>query len=235
MTRKYTSALLLSAAWMLAQPAEAQFSGHALYEIGSATTDVGEDQGSASLAYGFGVGGVFSFLPENTVGLAVGADLSVRAFGLNLSGRAERGAGVFDQSDLLVDELIAVRVKGILAGLYLEQRRIHRGTALGTIGFPASGVGFLVDVPLGSAERNGVRFSYAQFRSGRLQLQGSSAEPQIDSGRSFRVSGRYYFSDRWGFRVEYSDIELILEDIAPTLTFFDHRQNAVTLGALLSF
>ena len=31
--------------WMVSQPAEAQFSGAAVYELGIATTDVGEDQG----------------------------------------------------------------------------------------------------------------------------------------------------------------------------------------------
>jgi hypothetical protein len=220
---------------MLAHPAEAQFTGHALYEIGSATTDVGDAQGNASFAYGFGVGGSYSFLATERIGLVVGADLLVRAFGVNLSGVVDNGPGVFDQSDLVVDEVVAVRLRRILAGLYLEQRRINRGTALGTIGFPASGIGFLVDVPLGSTDRTGVRFSYASFGSGRLRLQGSTVEPEIDSGRSIRVSGRHYFSERWGVRAEYTDVELLLEDIAPTFTFFDHRQKMVTVGALLSF
>jgi hypothetical protein len=220
---------------MLAQPAEAQFSGHAIYEIGSATTDVGEAQGTTGLAYGVGAGASYSFSATEGIGLVVGADLLVRAFGVSLPGAVERGAGVFDQSDLVVDEIVAVRLKRILAGLYLEQRRIDRGTALGTIGFPASGIGFLVDVPLGSTDRTGMRFSYASFGSGRLRLQGSTVEPEIDSGRSIRVSARHYFSSRWGVRGEYTDTELLLEDVAPTFTFFDHRQKMVTVGALLSF
>jgi hypothetical protein len=235
MGRNWTGTLLLSGAWMLAQPAEAQFSGHAIYEIGSASTDVGEAQGTTSLAYGFGAGGSYSFSATKGIGLVVGADLLVRAFGVSLPGAVEQGAGVFDQSDLVVDEIVAVRLRRILAGLYLEQRRINRGTALGTIGFPASAIGFLADIPIGSGDRTGVRFSYAQFRSGRLQLQGSTVEPEIDSGRSIRVSGRHYFSERWGIRAEYTDIELLLEDIAPTFTFFDHRQKTVSIGALLSF
>jgi hypothetical protein len=234
-SRKWTRTLLLSGVWMLAQPAEAQFTGHAIYEIGSTTTDVGEDQGSATLAYGFGASGSYSFLSENSVGLVVEAELLVRAFGVSLPGRAERDAGVFDQTDLIVDEIVAVRVRQILAGLYLEQRRIDRGTVLGTVGFPASGIGFVADIPLGSSDRTGVRFSYAQFRNGRLRLQGSTTEPEIDSGRSIRVSARHYFSSRWGVRGEYTDIELLFADVAPTFTFFDHRQKTVTLGALLSF
>ena len=221
--------------WMVSQPAEAQFSGAAVYELGIATTDVGEDQGNASLAYGFGAGVTYSFFSANSVGLVVGADLLVRSFGVDLPDRIQRDVGVFDQTDLIFDQLVALRFRRILAGLYLEQRRIDRGTALGTLGFPASAVGLVVDAPLGSGDRTGVRFSYAWFRSGRLRLQGSAIEPEVDSGRSIRVSARHYFSNRWGFQGEYADVELLLEDIPPTFTFFDHRQRAVTFGALLSF
>lgn len=222
-------------AWMVSLPAEGQFSGAAVYELGIATTDVGEDQGNAGLAYGFGAGVTYSFFSANRLGLVVGADLLVRSFGVDLPDRIQRGAGVFDQTDLILDQLVALRVRRILAGLYLEQRRIDRGTALGTLGFPASGVGLVVDASLGGGDRSGVRFSYARFRSGRLRLQGSAIEPEIDSGRSFRVSVRHRFSSRWGFQGEYADIELLLEEIAPTFTFFDHRQKTITLGALLSF
>ena len=221
--------------WMVSQPAEAQFSGAAVYELGIATTDVEEDQGNASLAYGFGAGVTYSFFSANSVGLVVGADLLVRSFGVDLPDRIQRDVGVFDQTDLIFDQLVALRFRRILAGLYLEQRRIDRGTALGTLGFPASAVGLVVDAPLGSGDRTGVRFSYAWFRSGRLRLQGSAIEPEVDSGRSIRVSARHYFSNRWGFQGEYADVELLLEDIPPTFTFFDHRQRAVTFGALLSF
>ena len=165
----------------------------------------------------------------------MGADLLVRSFGVDLPDRIQRDVGVFDQTDLIFDQLVALRFRRILAGLYLEQRRIDRGTALGTLGFPASAVGLVVDAPLGSGDRTGVRFSYAWFRSGRLRLQGSAIEPEVDSGRSIRVSARHYFSNRWGFQGEYADVELLLEDIPPTFTFFDHRQRAVTFGALLSF
>ena len=160
--------------WMVSQPAEAQFSGAAVYELGFATTDVGEDQGNASLAYGFGAGVTYSFFSANSVGLVVGADLLVRSFGVDLPDRIQRDVGVFDQTDLIFDQLVALRFRRILAGLYLEQRRIDRGTALGTLGFPASAVGLVVDAPLGSGDRTGVRFSYAWFRSGRLRLQGSA-------------------------------------------------------------
>ncbi|MGH9463423.1 MAG: hypothetical protein ACRD1X_19645 [Vicinamibacteria bacterium] len=80
---------------MLSQPAEAQFSGAAIYELGSATTDVGEDPGNAGLAYGFGVGGEYSFFSANRLGLVVVADLSVRALAVDLPDRVDRGAGVF--------------------------------------------------------------------------------------------------------------------------------------------
>ena len=226
---------MLCGVWLVAEPAHAQFSGHAIYEIGSATTDAGETQGSNGLAYGLGAGGSYSFLAGKEIGLVVGVDVLVRAFGVRLPGTVERGAGVFDQSDLVLDEIVAVRLRRILAGLYLEQRRLNRGTTLGTIGFPASAIGFLVDIPIGSGDRTGVRFSYAQFHTGRLRLQGIADEPEIDSGRSIRVSARHYFSSRWGVRGEYTDTELLLEDVAPTFTFFDHRQKMVTIGALLSF
>lgn len=235
MRREWTGTLLLSSVWMIAQPVEAQFTGHAIYAIDGAITDVGQDEGNATLAFSLGAGATHSFFSRNRVGLVVGADVLVRAFGLGIPGRAERSAGVFDQSDLVIDEIVAVRLRRVLAGLYLEQRRIDRGTSLGTIDFPASAIGFLVDFPLGNDDRSGVRVSYARYRSGSLRLQGSTVEPEIDSGRSIRVSGRYFFSDRWGLRVEYSDIKLVLGDIPPTFTFFDHRQTVASLGALLSF
>ena len=227
--------MLVFGAWMVPQPAEAQFSGAAVYELGIATTDVGENQGNASLAYGFGVGGTYSFFSANSVELVVGADLLVRSFGVDLPDRIQRDAGVFDQTDLILDQLVALRFRRILAGLYLEQRRIDRGTALGTLGFPASAVGLVVDAPLGSGDRTGVRFSYARFRSGRLRLQGSAIEPEVDSGRSVRVSVRHYFSNRWGFQGEYADIKLVMDPLAPTFTFFNHRQRTATFGATLSF
>jgi len=235
MRLRWTGALLLSGACMISRPAEGQFSGAAVYELGRATTDVGEDQGNASLAYGFGVGGTYSLFPADRLGLVVGADLSVRGFGVDLPDRVEQGAGVFDQSDLILDQLVALRIRRILAGLYLEQRRIDRGTALGTLGFPASAIGFVFDAKLGSNDRTSVRFSYARFQTGRLRLQGSPVEPEIDSGRSVRVSVRHRFSARWGFQGEYGDIEINLEEVAPTFTFFDHRQRTVSFGALLSF
>jgi hypothetical protein len=235
MGRNWIGALFVSAACVLAQPAHAQFSGQAIYEIGSATTDAGETQGSNGLAYGLGAGGSYSFLAGKGIGLVVGADVLVRAFALRIAGTAERGAGVFDQSDLIVDEIVAVRVRRIVAGLYLEQRRLNRGTTLGTIGFPASAIGFLAEIPIGSGDQTGVRVSYAQFQSGRLRLQGSTVEPEIGSGRSIRVAARHHFSRRWGVHGEYSDTEILLEDAAPTFTLFDHRQKMVTVGALLSF
>ncbi|MGH9463424.1 MAG: hypothetical protein ACRD1X_19650, partial [Vicinamibacteria bacterium] len=79
----------------------------------------------------------------------------------------------------------------------------------------------MIDTKLGSGDRTGVRFSYARAQTGRLRLQGSPVEPQIDSGRSFRVSVKHRFSSRWGFQGEYADIELLLEDVAPAFTFFD--------------
>ena len=235
MRLRWTGALLLSGACVFSRTAEGQFSGAAVYELGSATTDVGKDQGNASLAYGFGVGGTYSFFSADRFGLVVGADLLVRGFGVDLPDRVERGAGVFDQSDFILDELVALRVRRILAGLYLEQRRIDRGTALGALGFPASAIGFVLDAKLGSSDRTSVRFSYARFQTGRLRLQGSPVEPEIDSGRSVRVSVRHRFSSRWGLQGEYGDIEIKLEEVAPTFTFFDHRQRTVSLGALLSF
>ena len=235
MKREWAGILLLFCVWTIPRPAEAQFSGAAFYEVGGAATDVGEEPGNAGLAYGFGAGSSYSFLSDKRVGVVVGVDLLIRAFGLSLPGISERDAGVFDQTDLIANEIVALRTRRLLAGLYLEQRRIDRGGALGTVGFPASAVGFVVAFPLTSGDRTAIQFSYARFQSGRLRLGGSAVEPEIDSGRSVRLSARHYFSSRWGLRGEYSDIELTLEDIGPTFTFFDHRQRTVSLGALLSF
>jgi hypothetical protein len=227
--------LVLCGGWMLAQPAYAQFSGQAAYEIGSATTDAGDAGGTAGLAYGVGAGATYSVVGGNGIGLVVGADVLLRAFSVSLPGTVERSAGAFDQSDLVIDEIVAVRWRRILAGLYLEQRRINRGTVLGTIGLPASAIGAVAEIPIGSADRTAVRVSFAQFQRGHLRLEGSAVEPAIDSGRSIRVSARHYLSSRWGLRGEYTDTEVLLEDVAPTFTFFDHRQRMATVGALLSF
>src|SRR3972149_7260655 len=127
MRLRWTGALLLSGACMISRPAEGQFSGAAVYELGRATTDVGEDQGNASLAYGFGVGGTYSLFPADRLGLVVGADLSVRGFGVDLPDRVEQGAGVFDQSDLILDQLVALRIRRILAGLYLAPPPVYGG------------------------------------------------------------------------------------------------------------
>jgi len=235
MRRKLAGTLLLIGTALFPHTAWAQFAGHVIYEVGGAMTDVGPYEGGGTMAYGFGAGVTQSFFSTNRIGLVVGADVLVRAFGVSLPGRVENGVGVFDQSDLVLDEIVAVRLRRVLAGLYLEQRRIDRGTSLGTINFPTSAIGFLVDLPIGDDSRSGVRVSYARYRSGSFRLQGSAVEPEINSGRSIRVSGRYFFSTRWGVQVEYADVEIVLDDLPPTFTFFDHRQKTLGLGVLLSF
>ena len=230
--RRSVNAALAVAVLTLAHPARAQFSAAALYEIGGARTDVGEEDGKARLAYGVGLGGSYSFLPNRSLGLAVGGDVLVRAFGIEVPGRVQRGAGVFAQSDLVLDEWVALRAGRILAGVYLEQRRVDRGTALGVLGSPVSGVGVLLEPRLG--ERTRARLSYARFRGGRLQLAGSEAEPRVDGGWSLRASLRHRLTGRWGLQAEYTGTRLELQDAAPTFAFFDHRQSTFSLGAFVS-
>lgn len=233
--RRLLEAALILALVGAAQPAWAQFAGAALYEIGTTTTDVGADEGHASFAYGLGLRGSYSFLGERPGRLAIGGDALVRGFGVDIPERAQESAGVFDQSDLVIDEWVAVRVGPLLAGVYLEQRRIERSTSLGTIGFPAAGVGFLVEPRLTASGRTRARFSYARFQGGRLRLAGTATEPELSSGRSLRVSLRQQLTERWGVHAEYADVRLEFEGVPPTLAFFDHRQSALSLGAFLSF
>jgi hypothetical protein len=229
----------LEAVWVVAllsvaPPVQAQFSATALYEVGAARTDVGADEGDAAPAYGLGLGVSHSMFPDRTLGLAVGGDVLVRGFGLEVPGRIQSGAGVFAQSDLVLDEWIALRVGPVLAGVLLEQRRLDRGTTLGVIGFPASAAGVLLEPVFGASGRTRARFSYARYRGGRLRLAGSDVEPSLDSGWSLRASLRHRFSGRWGLQAEYTDTRLEMQDTAPTFGFFDHRQSTLSLGAFVS-
>ena len=215
-------------------PALAQFSAAARYELGVATTDAGEDDGNSVPAYGLGLSGSYSAFPKRLLGFAVGGDVLVRGFGIEIPGRVQSSAGVFDQSDLVLDEWIALRVSRVLAGVYFEQRRLDRGPALGVIGFPASAVGVLLEPRFNASGRTRARFSYAWYRQGRFRLAGSEAEPRVDSGWSLRVSLDHRLTSRWGLQAEYTGVRLDLEDVAPTFGFFNHRQSTLSLGAFVS-
>jgi hypothetical protein len=232
--RRGREAVLVVALMTVAPPVQAQFSATALYELGAARTDVASDEGDAAPAYGLGLSGAYSLFPKKTLGLALGGNVLVRGFGIEVPDRIQSGAGVFSQSDLVLDEWIALRVGPILAGALFEQRRIDRGTGLGVIGFPASAIGVLLEPVFAASGRTRARLSYVQYRGGRLRLAGSDVEPSLDSGRSIRASLRHQFSGRWGLQAEYTDTRLEFEDIAPTFGFFDHQQSTLSLGAFVS-
>ena len=231
--KSYCAVALVMVSLMLTpRQALGQFEGFALYEVGAATTDVGSEDGKSKLVYGVGAGASYGFLSKKDLGVVVGADLVVRGFGLEIPDRLDRNAGVFDQSDIWLDEFVALRVRRVIAGVYFEQRHIGRGR-LGTIGFPASGVGFLAEVSDG--RRTLARFSYASFPRGHLRVDGAPIEPEVTSGRSVRVSLTYRFTSRWSARGEYAYTSMTFRPVSPTLSFFDHRQTGVTTGALLAF
>jgi hypothetical protein len=232
--KRSLEAVLIVAVLTVARPVQAQFSATALYEVGAARTDVGEDDGNTAPAYGLGLSGSYSLSPEKALGLAFGGDVLVRGFGIEVPGRIDTGAGVFTQSDLVLDEWIALRAGPILAGVLFEQRRIDRGTSLGIIGFPASAIGGVLEPVFSASGRTRARFSYARFRGGRIRLVGSDVEPSVDSGWSLRASLRHQFSGRWGLQAEYTGTRLEIEDVAPTFGFFDHQQSTLSLGAFVS-
>ena len=225
----------LVAALLVTASSEAQFSGFALYEAGAASTEIGEGDGSVKFLYGFGAGASYRFGGEKAPGFLIGADLLVRGFGIEVPGRANLGPGVFDQSDLLLDQFVAVRFERWAAGAYFEQRRIDRGVQLGTIEFPASGVGAMGIVHLGRGERTVLRISYAQFLSGKLRLRGSEVGPELDSGRSLRLAVRFSLNRRWGVRGEFADTKMELVPTEPFRSLLDHRQQTLTVGAVLVF
>ena len=190
----------------VSQPSWAQASGRVVYEVGTFVTDAGSDEGSRRVGYGFDVEGSYGFFAGKRLGVVVGAEFRVRGFGVNIADRVELGVGVFDQSDLLMDQFVAVRLSRVLFGAYFEQRRIDRGTRLGTIGFPALGIGLIVQTPLARGDRSAAVVTYTDFRSGRLRLRGASTEPELTSGRSIRLILRHRFTDRWGVRGEASSL-----------------------------
>ena len=224
--------LFIGSVLLASTPALAQFAGFALYEVGAATTDLGSEEGTSKLVYGFGAGASYGFMPERDLGIVVGADLVVRGFGMEIPDRLELNVGVFNQTDLWIDEFVALRFRRVLAGVYFEQRRIGRDRA-GTIGVPASGVGLLVELQGG--QRTTARISYASFPSGQLRVDGVDAEPELTSGRSVRVSLTYRFTNRWSARGEYAYTNMEFESLPITLSFFDHRQRSVTAGVVLGF
>ncbi len=231
--KSYCAVTLFIGSVLLAPtPALAQFAGFALYEVGAATTDLGSEEGTSKLVYGFGAGASYGFMPERDLGIVVGADLVVRGFGMEIPDRLELNVGVFNQTDLWIDEFVALRFRRVLAGVYFEQRRIGRDRA-GTIGVPASGVGLLVELQGG--QRTTARISYASFPSGQLRVDGVDAEPELTSGRSVRVSLTYRFTNRWSARGEYAYTNMEFESLPITLSFFDHRQRSVTAGVVLGF
>ena len=225
-------ALVMGSVLLAPTPALGQFAGFAVYEVGAATTDLGSEEGTSKLVYGFGAGASYGFMPEKDLGIVVGADLVVRGFGMEIPDRLELDVGVFNQTDVWIDEFVALRFRRVLAGVYFEQRRIGRDRA-GTIGVPASGVGLLVELSAG--QRTTARISYASFQSGHLRVDGVDAEPELTSGRSVRVSLTYRFTNRWSARGEYAYTSMEFESLPLTLSFFDHRQRSVTAGIVLAF
>ena len=225
-------ALVMGSVLLAPTPALGQFAGFALYEVGAATTDLGPEEGTAKLVYGFGAGASYRFMPEKDLGIVVGADLVVRGFGMEIPDRLELDVGVFNQTDVWIDEFVALRFRGVLAGVYFEQRRIGRDRA-GTIGSPTSGVGLLVELAAG--QRTTARISYAGFHSGHLRVDGVAAEPELASGRSVRVSLTHRFTNRWSARGEYAYTNMEFESLPVTLSFFDHRQRSAAAGIVLGF
>ena len=216
------------------RPAQAQARFESLYELGISTTDLGPDEGQSMFGYGFGLSASYGFRRESSIGLVAGGDLLVRGFGLDVPGRLVEEVGVFQQAELLLDQFVGARIQWLTAGLYLEQRRIDRGTEAGSIGFPASGVGFMGRASAGRDGRFELGLSYARATGGRLRLQGVQEEPDVESGRSLRISGRYRFSRTFGVRGEYSDTKFSFEPGAILGSFFDHRQRGLYLGLVLS-
>ena len=213
----------------------AQLSGGALYEVGTATTDVGDDKDNGTPMYGMGLGASYTFLSKHPIGIVLGANLLVRAFAIDLPGRAESGAGVFDQSDLYLDQYIAAKYRRFTGGLYFEQRRIDRSTPLGKIGFPVTGIGFILRGAIDKRGRAEARFSYVSFTAGELQIQGLDGRSSLDSGRSIRIAGHYRFASHWRVRAEYANTTVQFEPIAPTFGFYDHRQSLLSVGLVVTF
>ncbi len=231
---KLSFALLLGLMGSLlpAAPASAQLAGYALYDVGAATTELGSDKGRSKLVYGMGAGASYGVLSMGDLRFVVGADLLVRGFGLEVPARVDLDTGVFDQSDVWLDQYVAFRFRSVMAGVYFEQRSIDRGRA-GTIGLPASGVGLLAEISWG--ERVTARISYAGFPRGRLRVDGAPLEPDVTSGRSVRVSLTYRLTDQWSARGAYASTTMEIEPVPPTFSFFDHRQSLVTSGVVLAF
>lgn len=233
--RLETLVWVLAATLLAATSSWAQLSGGAVFEVGNATTDVGDDEGDGASMYGMGAGASYTFLSNRAIGVVVGGDLLVRGFGIDLPGRVESGPGVFDQSDLYLDQYIAAKYRRFTGGVYFEQRRIDRSTPLGKVGFPVTGIGFIVRAAIDKGDRAEARFSYASFSTGELQLQGLDVSPRLDTGRSIRIAGHYQFASRWRVRVEYADTAVDFEPIEPTFDFYDHRQSLLSVGLVLTF
>jgi len=230
-----TMVWVVAAIVLAATTSWAQLAGGAVFEVGNATTDVGDDEGNGAPMYGLGGGAYYTFLSNRAIGFVLGADLLVRGFTIDLPGRVESGAGVFDQSDLYLEQYVAAKYRTFTGGLYFEQRRIDRSTPLGKVGFPVTGIGFIVRAAIDKRGRAEARFSYASFSTGELQLRGLDVRPKLDTGRSIRIAGHYQFTSRWRVRVEYADTTVEFEPIAPTFDFYDHRQSLVSVGLVLTF
>ena len=145
------------------------------------------------------------------------------------------GSGVFDQSDLYLDQYIAAKYRRFTGGLYFEQRRIDRSTPLGKIGFPVTGIGFILRGAIDKRGRAEARFSYVSFTAGELQIQGLDGRSSLDSGRSIRIAGHYRFASHWRVRAEYANTTVQFEPIAPTFGFYDHRQSLLSVGLVVTF
>lgn len=220
---------------LVACQVRAQAEGGAIFVAGVVVTDVGEDKGNPDLMYGLGLGGSYGFFRDASLQLVIGGDLLVHGFALDVPGRIERSAGVFDQSDLLLDQFVGLQIRRVMVGGYFEQRRIDRGTPLGNIGFPASGTGVIGRVWLDAHQRAQARVTYATFSRGELQLQGTDVVSMIESGSSLRLSVRAAFGARWGLRGEFVETKIEFQPVAPTFGLFDHRQRSMSAGLVLLF
>ncbi len=223
-TLTLVSALLLPAA------ASAQFTSHGIYEVGVASTDLGPDSGRPTLVYGVGAGATYELRSNSAFPIVIGGDLVIRGFGLEIPDGVSLDVGVFDQTDVWLDEFVAVRLGRVVAGVYVEHRSVDRSRA-GTVGVPTTGVGAIVE----TGGRTRLRLTYASVVNGRLRLDGVANEPDVASGQSARLTLTHALTDRWSGRADVSYTNVEFESTLPTLSFFDHRQTSFTLGLAIGF
>ena len=223
-------AILALVGALLPTTARAQLDSHGIYEVGVASTDLGSASGDPTLIYGVGAGATHGLGNVAGLPLVVGGDLVVRGFGLKIPDGVSLNVGVFEQTDVWLNEFLALRLGAFLAGVYLEHRHIDRSRA-GTIGAPTTGIGAIVE----AGDRTKLRLTYASTVNGRLRVDGVANEPDVSSGQSARLTLTHALTDRWSGRADLSYTNVVLESTLPTLSFFNHRQTSFTLGLAVGF